>query len=217
MNVLKIGFLLLSLVASGCGAAYAPSREGGARPAASMAKIPTDRKFRRDAWLTLEVDDEDKMRPTLEEIEGLAKKFKGYVVKSSHQSITIKVPTAKTETVIDEIAKLGELTKRDLSTRDVTAQYFDTELRIKTLRALRDRMQALLDKADTVKELLAIEKELSRITGKLEALEAQMRQLSGQTAFGTINVKLEESVSPGPLGWIPYGLYLGVKWLIVWD
>ena len=44
-----------------------------------------------------------------------------------------------------------------------------------------------------------------------------MRVLSGRVAMATISVDLEEDVSPGPIGWIGYGIYRGVKWLFVWD
>lgn len=216
-----LGLLLavaLAVPTAACGGGYSRLPEAAPSPAGAVKLAATQqRKLRRNASLEMEVGDEDAIPTTLKRIEALAKENGGYTAGSTHRSITIKVPTERTEAVMDTIAGLGEITKRRLSVQDVTARFVDMELRIKNLRALRDRMQALLDKAEQVKDLLAIEKELGRITGELEAMEGQLRLLQSQTALGTIRVRVTERVSPGPLGWIPYGLYLGVKWLLIWD
>ena len=44
-----------------------------------------------------------------------------------------------------------------------------------------------------------------------------MRVLENQTTFAAIHLAVDENVTPGPLGWVFYGLFLGVKWLFVWD
>ena len=41
--------------------------------------------------------------------------------------------------------------------------------------------------------------------------------MKNQLTFATIAISLEESVTPGPVGWVFYGVYTGVKWLFVWD
>jgi len=90
-------------------------------------------------------------------------------------------------------------------------------VRIDNLQKLRTRLQALVEKAEAVADLMALEKELARVTSDLESLEARQRVLEKDVAYSVLYVSLEEEISPGPLGWIPYGLYLGVKWLFVWD
>ena len=81
----------------------------------------------------------------------------------------------------------------------------------------RERVQELVDEGKNVEEILAVEKELARVTSQLESLEGQMRVLDNRTTYATVNVVLEERVRPGPVGWVFYGLYRGVKWLFVWD
>lgn len=210
--------ILMVLPLTACGASA--NRVGEASsisPSTGGALNVSNRRFKRSAYLVLEVDDEDLIPKTLKRVEALASTHKGYALRSSSNSITIKVPTEKTEAVADEIGTFGELTRRDLNVTDVTAQYVDTELRVQNLQALRDRMQNLLGKAEQVKDLIELEKELGRITSELEALKGQLNLLKNETAFGTITVRVEETVSPGPVGWVFYGLYRGVKWLFVWD
>ncbi len=46
---------------------------------------------------------------------------------------------------------------RRISSEDVTEQYVDIDARLRTMVALRDRLRALLDKAQDVKDILTIE------------------------------------------------------------
>ena len=62
-----------------------------------------------------------------------------------------------------------------------------------------------------------------RVTLEIEELRGKLRYLRDRVQDATITVwfvqeyEPPEESSPGPLGWIFYGVYLGVKWLFVWD
>ena len=61
----------------------------------------------------------------------------------------------------------------------------------------------LLDKAGTVKEMLEIENELTRIRGEIESRQARLKVLDNLTNLATINLELSTSktlstgLSPG--------------------
>ncbi len=198
------------------------SRSAEAKPATSVrrdqkAEVDLDQKLVKNAYVTLEIDDEDDFEPAIRKLAELAKLHKGYVVDESKTNITFKVPTDKLDVVMVSVRKLGEVTQQNITVSDVTGQYVDLQIRIDNLRRLRTRLQDLLVEGQTVTEVLEVEKELARVTRELEQLEGQMRLLQNQVGYATIRANLEESVSPGPIGWIFYGTYKAVKWLFIWD
>jgi len=178
---------------------------------------PKERKFVRNASLTLEVKDDDDFEPTLEEAGKIAKSLDGYVQAETSTSMTMLVPTERLDDAMERLEKLGKVEYRDVRVVDVTAKFFDLQIRIDNLKRLRERLTDLIGETNDVKQILEIERELSRVTTELERLEGQMRLLGQQTTYATIRISLTERVRPGPLGWVFYGIGLGIKWLFVWD
>jgi hypothetical protein len=175
------------------------------------------RKLVRNASLLLEVKNESMYPTTIKQIGEIAASMEGYTQSETERTILILVPTERLDEAIKRIEPLGEIKSRNISVQDVTTQYVDLQIRIDNLRRLRDRLTDLIEQSAEVKDILEVEKELARVTSQLEQLEGQLRGMEKRTAFATINVALDKRVSPGPIGWIFYGIAVGIKWLFVWD
>jgi chromosome segregation ATPase len=72
----------------------------------------------------------------------------------------------------------------------------DLEARLSNLRAERDRLRTLYERANTTEDVLAVQRELSEVQGEIERLEAQKRSLEQRVAYSTLTVELRE---PGPV------------------
>ncbi len=103
----------------------------------------------------------------------------------------------------------------DVRGEDVTEEYLDLRIRLDNLEKARLRYLDLLNKAQNVGETLAVEKELERITMEIERLKGRIGYLERVVRFSTIQVVFERPTNPGPVGWVFYILYHGVKWLFV--
>ena len=222
----RLGLLAAALVVSACGTprmSVPPSGEysevvvtGDAR--ASRAQAPDDdRRLVRTATLTVEVDDEDRVAPTLDAARDLADALDGYVAQEGPSRMVLRIPDARLDQALDQLAALGDPEDRAVYTRDVTAAYTDLELRLQNARALQARLRDLLADAETVQDVLAVETELARVTTEVERMEGQLRLLQNQVAFSTITLTVRDGVRPGPLGWVVVGAYEAIKWLFVWD
>lgn len=177
----------------------------------------TERKLIRNAWIDLQVKDRRDFDPAIEGLTRLVQGMNGYVQSESSQGMTAMVPTERLDEALAEIAKLGKITHRNISVVDATANHVDLQIRIENLKKMRVRLTELVNQSTSVAEVLEVERELSRVTSELERLEGQMRLLDRQTAYATIHISLKERVRPGPLGWVFYGVYRGVRWLFIWD
>ena len=105
-------------------------------------------------------------------------------------TITISVPTADLDATLDQLAKLGKVHSRNASTDDVTAQYVDTEARVKTMQASVDRVRALMSQATKLGDVVALEAELSRRQADLEATQSQLAALKDSVALSPVEVRL---------------------------
>ena len=120
----------------------------------------------------------------LDSVEALARSVGGYLSNRTDTQVTIRVPRAR----FDEA--LGSVLHRDVTAEDVTDEYADLDVRLKNARAMRDRLQQLLQNA-AVKEAIDIEKELGRVTEDIERMEGKLKLLSDEIAFSTITVTFQ--------------------------
>jgi hypothetical protein len=126
----------------------------------------------------------------LDAIEDVARTSGGYLSSRNDTQIRIRVPRARFEDALHKIESGGDVVHRDISAEDVTDAYVDTEARLKNARAVRDRLQALLEKA-AVKEAIEIQRELERVTQEIEVYEGRLKLLADRVAFSTIEVTFQ--------------------------
>lgn len=215
-----IGPALLFVIFSVSCSAGRHSAVSADRDATSTTTEPTaaaDRKFRMEARLELEVSTEEAVTATLVKVKAEAASRGGYTFQETADSVTVKVPNAKMEEMIIMCAGIGTISSKYVHIVDVTAEFQDLDIRLMNAKKFQTRLRELVDRATKVPEILEVERELSRVTTEVERLEGQMRVLKNQTTFATFHVSVKKEVRPGPVGWIFYFLYVGVKWLFVWD
>jgi len=113
------------------------------------------------------------------------------VSQAGFGTLTLSVPADKLDTALDQIARgVGTVQQRNLSTQDVTAQYVDTESRLKSMRASVERVRALMTQAKDIGQVVVLEGELSRRESDLESLESQLGALKNSVERSTLTVTL---------------------------
>jgi len=125
-------------------------------------------------------------------IEAMATEAGGHLDERTGNQIRIRVPAANFERVLAQILELGDVLTREVSVQDVTEEFHDLSLRIRTLEAMYTRVQQLLTQAENVEQALAVETHLQRITMELEQMRGRLRFLSNRIAFSTITVRFQE-------------------------
>lgn len=105
-------------------------------------------------------------------------------------TLTLSVPADKLDSALDQLSRVGTPQQRNLSTQDVTAQYVDTQSRLKTMRASVERVRTLMAQAKDLGQVVALESELSRRQADLESLESQLAALTTSVERSTLSVSL---------------------------
>ncbi|MGW4299284.1 DUF4349 domain-containing protein [Streptomyces sp. NPDC004646] len=192
--------------ASGKSMADGPARQSGAAGAgggASDAKTGDRRVPRvtasaiiRTASLTVQVKDVpkalDDARTTTEDAGGFVGDETTTRDAGGHERtrVVLRVPTAKYDEVMTAFQGTGKLLERNAKAEDVTDQVVDVESRIKSQRASVARVRELMDRAEKLSDVVALEGELSTRESDLESLLAQQSSLKDRTSLATITLSL---------------------------
>ncbi len=107
-------------------------------------------------------------------------------------TIVLKVPPAHYDEALAKLSALGVQRSLEQSTQDVTGHVADLESRIATEQKSIKRIRDFMDKATTIKDLVALETELTNREATMESEQAQANVLRGQAAMGTITASLVE-------------------------
>ena len=127
----------------------------------------------------------------LGKVEAIGRELGGFLAKRDDTSITIRVPAARFDEAVKRVEDAGDMLHRNVSAQDVTEEFRDVEIRLKSAHAVQQRLTELLAKAVKVEESIAIERELDRVSGEIERLEGRIKFLRDRAAFSTITVTFD--------------------------
>ena len=220
-TTIKLMALLLALtMLAGCGAStkseaamdmavaetWAPEAPAGSTLSSmsdsAAQEVNTDQKLIKRVEMEAETEDLEALLPQLmAEISGL----NGYVESqevyngSSYSSyryrnaqLTIRVPAENLDKLVSQVKGASNVVIYNESVEDVTLTYVDMETRIMVLTAERDRLLELMEKAESISDLLEIEARLTQVRGNLESINSQLKVLQNQVSYATVQLYIEQ-------------------------
>lgn len=106
--------------------------------------------------------------------------------------VVLRVPEAEYDSVLTELAGTGKLLSRTANAKDVTEQVVDVNSRIATQRASVNRVRKLMDQAQDITDVVALESQLNTRQAELESLLAKQASLADRTTMATVTLDLSE-------------------------
>ncbi|MCL1817004.1 MAG: DUF4349 domain-containing protein [Clostridiales bacterium] len=181
------------------GRAMSFSADGGSSTLTGSGtdEVKLERKIIRDANLSLKVDD---FTTAYNKLNGLAEHYGGYVVSSNAYSndgekmqyghVILRVQANLLNAALAEIENLGKLENKNTYTQDITMEYYDIAGRLTQYRAQEKRLVELYAQADSVEDIMQVERELTHVRAQLESLNGQIRYYDQMTTLSSISVDL---------------------------
>jgi Domain of unknown function (DUF4349) len=104
--------------------------------------------------------------------------------------IQVRIVPEDVASFIDWLGTKGAVESSNLAASDVSREYFDQELRLRTLRFTLDRLEKILaDRANvSLADVLSVEREMTRVRGEIEQLEGEHRYLADRVQRATLDV-----------------------------
>ncbi len=171
-----------------------------------------DRKIVRTGSITLEVIDIGKAQ---DEITALARQMNGFVVSSNQRAnndnpsgyISIRVPAEMFDEATQKIKAMGvKVVYENTNSQDVTEQYTDLKAQLKNYEATEAQYLELLKKAENVKDILEVQRELSNVRGNIERVKGRMQYIERTSDMSLIEVTLSKSKPLGESTWDVMGI-----------
>ena len=105
----------------------------------------------------------------------------------------VRVPVREFDRFLDAVCRLGVPESRQINAQDVSEEYIDLEARLKNKQRLEERMLKLLEeRTGELKDVLAVEAELSRVREGIEQIEGRLRFLNDRLALTTLTINVRE-------------------------
>jgi hypothetical protein len=105
---------------------------------------------------------------------------------------TIRVPQDQFESFLNAAGDVGHVVSRSQSSEDVGEAYYDAEIRLKTQQTKHERLLSLLEKADNMENIIALETALSDVEYEIERLTGTLRRYDSLVGYSTITLRLNE-------------------------
>lgn len=142
---------------------------------------------------------------TTEKLNSLIGKYKGYIENSNisynnyyaytklkNGEYTIRIPRENLSSFTLDLKGIGNLISENTSKVDITKQYRDTESRLKILEVKEERILALLNKAEKMEDIIALENQLSTIIYDKENLTINIIDMDDKVDYSSLYLNIEE-------------------------
>lgn len=107
-------------------------------------------------------------------------------------SYVIRVPDDKLEEFLEMMAGESNITSQSLEVEDITLQYADVEARIKSLRVEQETLLGLLEKAESIEDIISIQDRLSDVRYELESYESQKLLMDNRVDYAVVHLDVHE-------------------------
>jgi len=105
---------------------------------------------------------------------------------------TIRVPAEQYVQFMNQAGELGYVTYKNETTQNIGERYYDTEARLKTQKTKQERLLSLLERAETMEDIISLESALSEVEYEIEHLSSTLNRYDSLVGFSTIHLTLDE-------------------------
>ena len=138
---------------------------------------------------------------SVEALKALCNKYEAYFESSNtygnestsrNSNYVIRVPVKNYSAFTGETGGIGVIVSSSEYNEDITDRYYDTEARLESARIREERVLKILENADKLDDVLALERELSDIRYEIESLTGSLRKYDSLVTYATVNLSIRE-------------------------
>ena len=107
-------------------------------------------------------------------------------------SITARIPSEKFETFMDSLGGDGKVMSRSVNAENISQVYANKESYKKALEKEQERLLVMMDKAETIDEMILVEQRLSEVERQLNAYKTDLSAMDKDVQYSTIYIELQE-------------------------
>lgn len=106
--------------------------------------------------------------------------------------LVLRIPADKLDDFVGEVKDASNVRTFGESTEDVTLQYTDLDTHVKALREELNALFSMMEQATSMKDILAIQSQITEVRYEIENYESQLRVYDNQVTYSTVYLDLYE-------------------------
>ncbi len=107
-------------------------------------------------------------------------------------NITARIPSEKFEDFINSLSGDGKIMSRSVNAENISQVYANKETYKKSLEKEQERLLEMMDKAETIEDMITVESRLSEVERQLNVYKTDLAQMDKDVEFSTIYIELKE-------------------------
>ena len=115
-----------------------------------------------------------------------------YSEDSRYGKIVARIPGEHLDEFTGTVSNIANVVNSEMMTENITLQYVDIESRKKALKIEQERLFAILEKEETLENIITLESRLSDIRYELQSIESQLRIYDNQVEYSTVILSIYE-------------------------
>lgn len=169
----------------------------------SDSAAQTNRKLIKTVNMDVETKEFDSV---LEAIRTQVKTLDGYIENMNtyngstyygyrgtrNADMTIRIPAVQLDNFLNTISGISNVVRRSDNVEDITLTYVDLQSHKEALLTEQTRLLELLERAETIEDIITIESRLSDIRYQLESMESQLRTYDNKVDYSTVYLNIDE-------------------------
>lgn len=118
----------------------------------------------------------------------------GNAVDSSNRYsyLVLRIPAEKMQQMLSLLDSDANITYQSCQSENVTLQYVDMESHVKALRTEQEALLKLMEKADKLKDIIALQNQLTQVRYEIESYESQLRMYDNKVDYSTLHLNITE-------------------------
>ena len=106
--------------------------------------------------------------------------------------LTVRIPSEKFYDFLSAVGEAGKVISRSVNVENISQTYSDTQTQIEALEIEEERLLEMMQKADTIEDMIAVESRLTEVQTDLNFYKTNLRRMDTDVAWSTISLSLEE-------------------------
>lgn len=105
---------------------------------------------------------------------------------------TLRIPAVSLDSFVADVDHEANVTSQYNNVDDVTLRYVDMESRRNSLRTEQKRLTELMERAESIEDVITIEERLTQVRYELESMESQLRAMDNQIQYSTVHLSVRQ-------------------------
>lgn len=124
--------------------------------------------------------------------------YNWYVSGSSSSSgtrnafMTVRIPSEKFQEFMTSADGIGKVISSSTNVENISRRYADNSVQIEALETQQERLLAMMDKAETIEDMIAVEQRLTEVQTQLNSLKTYQQSMDTDVKYSTVTINLSE-------------------------